>query len=40
MEIENAILQDLKKFGKRRIFYDGYGKVLDFKNCKNILEKM
>ena len=30
MEIENAIFQDLKNFGKKMIFKTGYGKVLDF----------
>ena len=30
MEIEIAIFQDLESFGKERIFYNGYGKVLDF----------
>ena len=30
MEIDNAILQDLESFGKREVFQNGYGNVLDF----------
>ena len=30
LEIDNAILQDLESFGKREVFQNGYGKVLDF----------
>ena len=30
MEIDNAIFQDLKSFGKRKVFQNGYGSVLDF----------
>ena len=30
MEIEGTIFQDLESFGKEMIFYNGYGKILDF----------
>ena len=29
MEIDNAIFHDLESFGKREVFQNGYGKVLD-----------
>ena len=29
MEIENAIFEGLESFRKKRIFQNGYGKVLD-----------
>ena len=30
MEIDNAIFQDLERFGRRGVFQNGYGKVLGF----------
>ena len=30
MEIDDTVFQDLKSFGKRDIFLNGCGKVLDF----------
>ena len=30
VKIHNAIVQDLESFGKREVFQNGYGKVLDF----------
>ena len=30
LEIDNAIFQELESFGKREVFQNVYGKVLDF----------
>ena len=30
MEIDNASIQNLESFGKREVFQNGYGEVLDF----------
>ena len=42
MEIENAFVQDLERFGKEMMFCNSSGKVSDFclENCKHILKLM